>query len=158
MHPAWTTDDVLAFYQLAPTAFILELATRAGFRTNANGECNEMNIDSHPVPLGENIVEYIATATGLPLDFIQPQLGPIPSGFGEGEYGKTSYGYCRSYSDGGKPVQRKVTSKGQLSYRKHLYTLGKTYSGQIATIIEQGQILAVSFENSPPLTLGRHAC
>jgi len=96
--------------------------------------------------------DVIALESHVSLEVVHRLIGTLP-GYGGLQYGTTKYGRCKSTSERGIPVRRRVSRNGQMSYRGIVYSLGKTYRGRIASVEEKGARLVLSFSHLKTITI-----
>src|SRR5258708_8841808 len=135
--PRWHCEDLLLSLELSPTALLHELAGLAGFKSRAEPSVQEVCAVAGKWMHGVSSPEAIASETNLPVERVHQILDFAQSGYGTSRYGEAPYGGNRKYSDGKSSVPRRVTVKGQLTYRGHTYTLGTAYRGRTVLLQER---------------------
>lgn len=154
-HPGWSREDLFSELTTPVTALLDDLAEQAGFRSREQPHMEETNSVVTLFARGVWCAEVIAEETGIPLERVKRILEVRRLGYGSSDYGDASYGgkRFRGRSRNGKPVLRKVTVVGQMTYANRTFTLGKAYSGRIATVTESRDHILVVFSDRPALSL-----
>jgi hypothetical protein len=155
-HPSKSDEELLLLIGCPILPLYLELLSRGTFHST-NSETDIINeqqiLDVHTSILsGTWSIKIIAAETQLDRKTVQHILNHC-TGYGVQPYGASFDGRCKKVSKEGSPVQRRVSTTGQMTYRGHVYTLGKGFRGRVATIIDQGKTLCISFPNRPGITL-----
>lgn len=152
-HTNWTQEDALKEIGAPRTAYFIELAEEAGFPSTSHPCQVEADAVMDLACKGVWSPLVIAEETGIPEVRVNQLLVQCPPPYGAVPFGEAPYGSHRSGSDGKTWVPRKVTVTGQLSYRGHLYCLGKQYRGRLALVREESAKLVVNCRDRPRLEL-----
>jgi hypothetical protein len=155
-HPGWSVGDLLRELGLPETPWLMRTVEEIGFYTAPSDELCDSRI-LHLYNKGVWSDRVISDETGIPLPKVKMVIDAA-TGFGSGAFGSSPYGGSHTeVSDGKHPAVRRVTIVGQMSYRRHIYSLGIRYRGRIASLIERGPALIVMFGDRPCLHLAaRH--
>lgn len=156
-HADWTDEDALKAIGAPSTPFFLELAQDAGFPPRDLPSQVETDAVAALARQGVWSSLVIAEETRIPEIHVRRILSACAAPYGAAPFGTTPYGSHRESSDGKSWVPRKITVNGQLSYRGHLYTLGRPYRGRYALVREECAKLLVDCRCRPRLELAaRH--
>jgi len=158
-NPHWDYADLRDNLDLPDTDSLRECAREAGFALPGPLSRDEENTILRTLRRGVFGPEDVARETGLPLVFVKAFLDEIGVPFGAGGWGMFPWP-CKV---GGRkrvsmPEPRRVSAKGQLSFRGHTYGLGTRYAGAIAWVAEHdGKVIArfsgARHPDKPTLTL-----
>lgn len=151
-YPNWTISDVLDNFHAKGNGIILQLVEEAGFYWNPACTQDQVIAVAGRFAAGITTARAIAFETRIPQPLVEAILERIEAGYGSSPYGK-KYGRNRAISIEGNPVKRKVTTMGQISYRGKRYTLGMSYSGHVASVVEKGDRLIADFQDRPCVVL-----
>jgi hypothetical protein len=155
-HPEWTTKVLLENLDLPHTALMLDLAATAGFCCGAEPTTDEICAILAQQMNGIHSAEAISCQTGIALQKVQRVLETRAGGYGKAPYGYAPYGSNRAVSNGKASVSRRITVKGQLSYRGNRYSLGALYRGRTVFVRERESDLLVTWSDRSPLHLTRY--
>lgn len=156
-HQDWLVEEALSAIKAPNTDLFKCLAAAAGFREPMHSNSGEFAAVMDLVRQGVWSSQVIAEEVRVPEDRVRQILTQCPIRYGTAPFGITPYGSSRNSSDGKSWVPRKISVNGQLSYRGHLYCLGKRYRGRHALVKEVATRLIVDCRDRPRLELAvRH--
>lgn len=156
-HPEWTREDALKAIGAPDTSLFHKFAREAGFQPRTFTQASESEIVSALVQQGVWSPRVITEESGISEVRVCQILSGCPAPYGIAPYGSAPYGNNRNISDGCSWVARKINVNGQLSYRGHLYCLGKDYRGRYALVKEEKSRLIVVCKDRPRIELAvRH--
>ena len=152
-HRDWHAEELFAALGLPQTALLLELAGKVGFQPRSAPTPMETLAVAKLCLKGIADPEIIAEQTGIAGLRVKAILEMRECGYGTSPYGKAPYGGNRKFSDGRSQVPRRITRQGQLSYRGHLYSLGRLYRCRQALVKETGRDIVVRFQDGQALRM-----
>jgi hypothetical protein len=155
-HPSLSDKELLSLIGCPNFPVYRELLSRGtcrcpGSETDAIHEQQILDVLTS-ISSGTWSIDVIAAETNLDGQTVQLILDHL-SGYGMQPYGASFDGRCKKISKEGSPVQRRVSSIGQMTYRGQVYTLGKKFRGSVASIVDQGKTLFISCPNRPSITI-----
>lgn len=154
-HPACQAEDIIRELNLPDTALIAELLNEAGLRGKNDPTPDQVCAVAGMCIRGVWSESTISKETKIPIEMVRAIFESYGRGYGQAPYGLAPYGGNRKTSKNNQPVQRRVTTRGQLAYRGKRYSLGALYRGRNAMIRERGEQLVVTFNDRAPLYLTR---
>jgi hypothetical protein len=155
VHPDWTPERLLAESGILPDPTIVALIRALDSAIDqppSYPDADHQRVIA-AITVGIWSPRVIADETGISLDRVRSIIAH--AGYGLQPYGVGGYGRCRRPSIDGDAVRRRISSRGQMTYRRRTYSLGKLYRGRIAWIAERGQLLQVSVGDRPTVELPR---
>jgi len=154
-HPDWFIETIYKELDLPKTALVKDLAAKAGFLEGRTPTPDEVCAVARLCIKGARTEQEIADNLGISIEKVQAVFEGYGLGYGVQPYGISPYGGNKSFSDGKKAVPRRVSMQGQLSYRGHMYTMGRPYRGRNVRVLEDGQQLHVAVNGGPTIRLAR---
>ena len=151
-HEKWNYRDLKRELDLPPTKLFQELASEAGFPLQKPLLFSEERSVLKAMVAGVLGPEAISKATQLPLEAVRGFCHELGAPFGGGGWGMFSWP-GRVRGEGGRSAGghtstvhlRRITSKGQMSYKGVLYGLGSSCAGSHCWVVEAGDRLIVHF-------------
>ena len=154
-HPDWCLEDLHSALSLPRTALLSQMLRAAGFVDRQEPTLAEITAVAAQCFRGARSASTIGLNTGLPKERVQAILQAQVNGYGCGPYGRQPYGGNRKCSNGQSTVPRRVSDRGQLSYRGFKYTMGTVHRGQTVLLREEGQAILVRFQDGAEARMTR---
>jgi hypothetical protein len=153
-HPTWTAEQVLTEAGIPAIPEIVRLLRAARFPSHqpVGSTIGERERVLEALNLGIWSSQVIAEETGISRERVQ-RIIATDAGFGLQPFGMSEYGRCKHRSVDGQAVSRRITPRGQVTYRRRTYSLGRLYRGRIAWIAERDRLLLVTVADRPTLEL-----
>ena len=162
-YPGWGFGELRKHLGLPDTKLFRELAEEAGFRLAGTLSPSEENAVLRALRRGVFGGEDVACETGLPLAKVEDFLDEVGVPFGAGGWGMFPWpGKPGERAPGrpSRPEPRRVSKKGQISYRGRVYGLGSLYARSVTWVEDRGDKLVCRFSGArfpdePTVTLYR---
>lgn len=155
-HPEWATADLCEHLGLPRTNLFKRLARESGFAPARGLLPKEEAAVLRAMVQGVVCPEAISRQTGVPANRVREFVERVGVPFGAGGFGSTPWpgGPVQALAKAEAAVaERRVSRKGQFSYRGTAYTLGAAYGGSICWVRDAGSVLVVLCPGRPHLTL-----
>ncbi len=155
-NPDWGFEDLQRHLNLPFTKLFVELAEEAGFERRSAPTTTDQNKILRIMLQGMIDAEQIARETGLPPEVVQDFMRETGVPYGAGGYGTFPWpGAPKKKDDGLLPSARprKISGKGQLSYKGRVYGLGSSYANRRCWVQEAGTLVIINCAGRPRVTL-----
>jgi hypothetical protein len=157
-NPEWSLDDLVRHLDLPDTRLIQELAQQAGFVRPDELTSRQENQILRSLLRGRVSVDAIAQENGIPPNAVKAFLKDNRFGYGAGGYGQVAWG--QPFGVAARPERsktRRISRKGQFSYRGRVYGLGTGFAGEVCWIEEAGSRLLVHCAGRPGIAVHKRA-
>ena len=157
-NPDWDFRDLEGNLSLPDAKLFQKLAEEAGFELGGALSPAQQNKILRAMLREIFSPEEIARATKLPLPEVKGFLEQVGVSFGAGGYGMFPLpGDPEKADDGAAPVAqpRRVSAKGQFSYKGRTYGLGSACAGRVCWVVEADSRLVVRFSDRPAIVVCR---
>ena len=159
-NPEWSLGDLKRHLSLPDTGLFQELTEEAGFEPPDALPAGEQNRVLRVMLRGVFSPREIARETKLPLPRVKEILDKAGVPYAAGGWGMFTWPGTQEAEEGSATAAtpRRVSKKGQFSYKGRKYGLGSACSTGICWVEEAGKSLIVRLPGRSSVTLSRKTC